>query len=281
MAELIAQPVKGVQAERVRGAPEDSIPVVLRSAVHNHVCRGRFRQPWSKRLVLIKWVISGEAAFRVRGRRMPFGPGEVAIYMPSVPHEFWAVAPVSEMCWFSTDGPLSEQFAHMLGLRPGVYAYGGDPPAGKIEELIESLRDQTRAGRLRSSEMAIALQYEVVSRLPRQPLSTLSQQVRHLVQEGLGDPNLSAKEIAGKLKYNRSSLSRTFHRDTGMTIMDCITQTRLQEAALLLQQTDDRIGDIAKKCGFHDAGYFSLWIKKHVGKTPHELRNVGDWPRAV
>ncbi len=278
MAEQIAQPVKGRQAMRMRGAPPDALPVVLRSAVHNHISAGRFRQPWSKRLVLIKWVVSGEAAFRMRGRRYPFKPGDVAIYMPSMPHEMWAVAPISEMCWFSTDGPLCEQFAHMLGLRAGVFPYG-DPPVKEVDELIDGLRDQSREGRLRSSELAIRLQYQVVARLPQQPPSTLGQQVRHLVQEGLADPDLSAKEIAAKLKYNRSSLSRTFHLDTGMTIMDCITQTRLQEAALLLQQTDDRIGDIARKCGFRDAGYFTIWIKKHVGKTPHELRDASGWPK--
>ena len=128
MAEQIAQALKGVQAERERGALPDSMPMVLRSAVHiTMLSKGRFRQPWSKRLVLIKWVVTGEAAFRIRGRRYAFGPGDVAVYMPSVPHEMWAVADVSEMCWFSMDGPLCEQFAHMLGLRAGVYHYG-DPP---------------------------------------------------------------------------------------------------------------------------------------------------------
>jgi AraC-like DNA-binding protein len=230
--------------------------------------------------VLVKWVIAGEASIRIRGRRMPFGPGEMAIYMPSIPHEFWVNSPVSEMCWFSTDGPLCEQFAQMLGFRPGVYSYG-PPPLAEIDEMIESLGDQSRQGRLNSSKLAMRLLYEVVGKLPVQPQSTLGRQVRHLVQEGLGDPELSAKAIASRLKYNRSSLSRMFHRDTGMTIMDCITQTRLQQAALLLQQTDDRIGDIARKCGFNDAGYFTLWIKKHVGRTPHELREAADWPKLM
>jgi AraC-like DNA-binding protein len=184
------------------------------------------------------------------------------------------------MCWFSIDGPLCEQFAHMLGLRPGVYPYG-NAPLKEIDEMIESLGDQSRQGRLKSSALAMDLLYQVVEQLPVQPQSNLGRQVRHLVQEGLGDPGLSAKEIAVKLKYNRSSLSRMFHRDTGMTIMDCITQTRLQQAALLLQQTDDRIGDIARKCGFNDAGYFTLWIKKHVGRTPHELREAADWPKLM
>jgi AraC-like DNA-binding protein len=276
MPEQFAQDVGGISNERRQGQLPDSLPVVLRTAAHRIVARGRFHQPWSKRMVLIKWVISGEAAIQVGGRRLSFGPGDVAVYMPSVPHAFWAVAPVSEMCWFSTDGPLCEQFAHMLGLRTGVFPYG-PPPVREIEGLIASLKDQSLAGRRRSSEAAIHLQYQVVQQLPPQPISTLAAQVRHLIQEGLSDPDLSAKGIAAKLKYNRSSLSRTFHRDTGITIMECITQTRLQEAALLLQQTGDRIGDISRKCGFRDAAYFSLWIKKHVGRMPHQLRERGSW----
>ena len=73
MSELIAQPLHGKHAERSRGTPPDSLPVVLRTAEHNHVTRGRFRQPWSKRFVLVKWVISGEAAIRIRGRRTAIG----------------------------------------------------------------------------------------------------------------------------------------------------------------------------------------------------------------
>ena len=87
---------------------------------------------------------------------------------------------------------------------------------------------------------------------------------------------LSAKGIAAKLNYNRGTLSRMFHRHTGVTIMDCITQTRLSEAEMLLSQTDDRIADIARKCGFGDISYFSRWVKKHTGRSPHELRGVKD-----
>lgn len=276
MSETIAQPVSGMRAERTRGDLPDSLPVVLRSAVHVEVSRGRFRPPWSKRIVLIKWIISGEAAIRVAGRRLSFGPGDVAVYLPSQPHEFWAVAPVSEMCWFSTDGPLAEQFAHLLGLRAGVYSYGA-PPVSKIDEMIDSLRDQSLAGRRKSSELALHMQYDVVKRMPPPQTISVVRQVRHMIQEGLADPDLSAKGIASALHYNRGSLSRMFHRHTGMTIMDCITQTRLQQAELLLLQTDDRVSDIARKCGFRDVSYFTRWVKKHVGRVPHVLRDQSAW----
>jgi AraC-like DNA-binding protein len=261
-----------VRAERARGELPDTLPVVLRSAVHAHVSKGRFRPPWSKRIVLVKWVISGQAAIRINGRRIPFGPGDVAIYVPTLPHEFWNTEPVSEMCWFSCDGPLAEQFVHLLGLRPGVFQYG-PAPVEQLNELIDSLKDQTLDGRRQSSLLVIRMLYDVVKKLPVPQITSIVRQVRHQILEGLADADLSAKGIAQQLNYNRGSLSRMFHRHTGITIMDCITQTRLQEAELLLAQTDDRIADVARKCGFRDVSYFSRWIKKHTGRSPHELRN--------
>ncbi len=280
MSQVIAQPIRGLRAERLRAESLDSLPIVLRSAVHADISNGRFRQPWAKRIVLIKWVVSGEAAIRVSGRRLSFSPGDVAIYLPSIPHEFWAVAPVSEMCWFSVDGPLAEQFAHLLGLRAGVYQYGA-APIQQVDELIDSLKDQSLAGRRRSSELAVHMLYEVVKRLPAQQLTTIVRQVRHLIQEGLADPDLSARRIAAQLNYNRGSLSRMFHHHSGMTIMECITQFRLQQAELLLLQTDDRVGEIARRCGFRDISYFSRWIKKHVGRLPHALRESAAWSGTV
>ena len=111
-------------------------------------------------------------------------------------------------------------------------------------------------------------------RVPPPQATSVVRQVRHLIQEGLADPELSATRIAQQLNYNRGSLSRMFHRHTGMTIMDCITQTRLQEAQLLLSRTGDRVGDIARKCGFRDPSYFGRWIRKHTGQLPKDLRDI-------
>jgi AraC-like DNA-binding protein len=177
------------------------------------------------------------------------------------------------MCWFSLDGPLVEQFVTMLGIQAGVFHYG-PPPVDMVHELMESLRDQSLEGRRRSSGLAIRELYEIVSRMPPPKFHSVVRQVRHLIQEGLADPELSAKGIATKLNYNRGSLSRMFHAQTGTTIMDCITQTRLEEAEMLLRQTEDRVGDIARKCGFSNVSYFTRWVKRHTGRLPHHLRDT-------
>ncbi len=140
--------------------------------------------------------------------------------------------------------------------------------------MLQAVKDDTLQGRLRASLMVIEMLYDLLAHIPPPRTSTAIQRVRHLIQEGLSDPTLSASGIADQLSYNRSALSQLFHRQTGMTIMQCITQTRLQEAEMLLSGTKDRIRDIAKKCGFRDVSYFSRWIKKHTGQIPRTLRSV-------
>lgn len=271
MAEAMAEFIGGTWAERPRGPVPDNLPVVLRSATLGKISRGRFRPSWSQRYVMVKWVTSGQAAIRVSGRRVLFGPAQMAVYLPTVPHEFWTITHPTEMCWFTLDGALCEQFGVMLGLRAGVYSYG-PPPLRQIKQMVESLQDQSLTGRRRSSQLAISLLYEVVSHIPQPPAAPVVQQVQHLIREGLADPELCAKRIAAALKYNRSALSRIFHKHTGTTIMHCITRARLQEANLLLTQTSDPIAEIARKCGFCDRSYFTRWIRKHTSHLPTEIR---------
>jgi AraC-like DNA-binding protein len=270
--ETAATFLTGARAERTPGPAPDNLPVVLRSASHGTIARGRFRPPWSQRLVMAKWVLDGQAAMRIAGRKIPVGPGQVAVYFPTLPHEFWAVSPTTDMCWYTIDGPLSEPFATLLGLRPGVYAYGPPPPVPQVQAMIASLHDQSPDGRRQSALLAIAALHDLARHVPPPPAVSVVQQVRHLIREGLADPDLCAKGIAAQLGYNRSSLSLAFHRHTGMTIMDYITQTRLQEAELLLSQTADRVGDVARKCGFRDVSYFTRWVRKHTSHLPSQLR---------
>lgn len=270
---VVAQPLEGFgrRAERDRGEPPETLPFVLRSAIHLKISQGRFRQPWSRRLVMLKWVIDGRARMRVGGRELPIRPGDVAVYIPTVPHAFWVETPHAEMCWFSIDGPLSEQFAYLIGMRPGVYPYG-PAPLSRINAMIDSLKDQSLAGRQYSSLLAIQSLYDAMHCLPLPQVSSILRDVRKRIHEALADPELSAGGIAKQLNYNRSSLSRMFHEHTGMTIMEFITQTRLDEAKLLLSQTSDRVSDIARKCGFRDVAYFSRWMRKHSGRPPSAYR---------
>lgn len=271
MADAWVRRVNGERAERTHHEGSEVLPLMLRSAVRGRVTVGRFRQPWSRRMILVKWALVGEAVMGVSGRRLTFAPGDVALYVPTQPHQFWNHDADTELCWFSVDGPLAEPFVHLLGLRAGVFPYG-PAPLERIDEMIASFADQSLEGSRRSSLLAIHMLYDLAGRLPRTATASVVQQVRHLIREGLADTELSAQRIARQLDYDRAALSRLFREQSGQTIMDAITQARLREAELLLGRTDARIGNVARHCGFRDGSYFTRWVKKHTGRMPSDLR---------
>ncbi len=271
--ESIAQRIGGVAVERPRNDATVGLPLSLRTVQHVKVSAGRFGQPWSRRIVLAKWAVSGMGCMKVGSQRLNFGPGTVAIYLPTIPHRFWALKPVNEFCWFSVDGPLAEEFVLQLGLNAGVFNWPS-PPLEKVYQLMDSLKDHTIQGRRHASLAAIEMLYDIANAIRSPRIAPLVQRARQIIEQEFADPNLSAERIASELSYHRGSLSRLFHKQTGVTIIEYLTRVRLQEAKTLLRYTSDKVSGVAEKCGFRETTYFCRWIRKHTGKTTRELRHT-------
>ncbi len=271
LLEPFAKRIDGRAVTRPQDDPPHGIPVALRSAQHSRISRGRLEPPWSTRIVLAKWMIHGDGIMGAGGRRLPIRAGDFVLYLPSMPHQLWTVSKAVEMCWFSIDGPLAEQFVVALNLRAGVYPYGA-APLERIGAMMDSLSDHTIQGRRKASLLAIEMWYEIANTIRSPEVTTAIRQARHLIEQEFADPGLSAKSIAHRLGYHRSSLSRMFHRQTGVTMMDYITQVRLQEAQSLLMHSEFKVADITRKCGFREVTYFCRWLRNHVGQTPSQIR---------
>ena len=83
---------------------------------------------------------------------------------------------------------------------------------------------------------------------------------------------LSLENLAGRVAINKNYLSTRFHRETGTTVTDYINRIRVQRAADMLGKTAFSMQDIAERCGFADANYFSRIFKKINGTSPNEYR---------
>ena len=261
----------GLAAIRQRDPAPSGVLVNLRTVFNVTIARGRFGQSWSPRLVMAKWVLSGSAAMEVGGRRLTFGPGQVAIYLPTIPHRFWAEDALNEFSWFTIDGPGSEELVLEMGLHPGIYT-APPPTPERLQELADALRDQSLPGRRAASLLAIREWYRIANdiRVPA-PLALVAQ-VRHLIAQEFSDPGLSITAIAKRLGYHRASLSRLFHAQAGQTISDHLAEVRLREARALLAHTDERLAEIARQCGFSQAAYFCRWFRKQTGTSPGVFR---------
>lgn len=85
---------------------------------------------------------------------------------------------------------------------------------------------------------------------------------------------LSLASLAKTCSISQNYLSTTFKKETGMTVTDYINQTRLRQALLLLNTTSLPIGEIATRCGYFDANYFTRIFKKTLGQSPRQYRTA-------
>ena len=85
---------------------------------------------------------------------------------------------------------------------------------------------------------------------------------------------LSIKGLCDLFHTNHTTICRKFKALTGCSIADYIIEKRLLLAKHALAFTFLPVGEIAKKCGFHDASYFTRTFNKRVGLSPAKYREL-------
>lgn len=88
------------------------------------------------------------------------------------------------------------------------------------------------------------------------------------------DCSLSLQEICSKLAISVSYFSSAFKNYTGMTFVEALTKKRMEKAMELLENTNLKTYQVAEKCGYNDANYFSAIFKKTTEKTPKEYAGL-------
>jgi len=83
---------------------------------------------------------------------------------------------------------------------------------------------------------------------------------------------LNTAVIAANASVSESECLRCFRSTIGTTPIQYLRQYRIQQAALQLTQTREKISDIAVSCGFQDMSYFTKVFREIMGFTPSEYR---------
>jgi AraC-like DNA-binding protein len=68
------------------------------------------------------------------------------------------------------------------------------------------------------------------------------------------------------------TLTESFRREYGVSIVQYLTCRRMEQAATLLKEREISIGSIAERCGYAGLEYFSKAFKKYYGFSPREWR---------
>ncbi|MBS5679293.1 MAG: response regulator [Clostridiales bacterium] len=85
------------------------------------------------------------------------------------------------------------------------------------------------------------------------------------------DENISIATIAEHLCVSEGHLSHVFKKQTGMTVTNYLTKTRIDAAMALLQTGRVKVYEAAAAVGYKDVTYFSATFKKLTGLSPSEV----------
>lgn len=112
--------------------------------------------------------------------------------------------------------------------------------------------------------------------------TSVSAKVKMLLQRHYNDlskpvANLpSVSSIASELHLSPNYLTDLVRAETGKSTIQLIHDYILEQAEILLLQTNLNVSDIAYQLGFDNVPYFSKLFKKAKGLSPTESRNQGN-----
>ena len=104
----------------------------------------------------------------------------------------------------------------------------------------------------------------------------MSQHTRYftqLIRENLTDQTFEIAAQAQQYGITMHHLRYCFEKDIGKTPLEYLTELRMELARQLIISSNERIKDVAARCGYTDSYYFSRCFKKYYGISPELFRS--------
>lgn len=295
-----AQRIRVHLADFQRGLAAGTLPIRLPRPPREWVSRGEGHFHLAAELFL---QVTGWTRFEFPHESLLVEPGEAALLPPRLLHAERvgtdaSGAPFCNVVIYADGDRLSCHLAHERapGL-PGILhlesrhhpqalrihdwlidaARLGEAPDSRVEResasqdwaiaQVRALASAATAGVLRALDDAAS------SSPPEPPLVA---RVRVLVQNQLGDHQLSVRGLAEQSRCTPDYLSYVFSSATGEHLVAFINRQRMERAARLLRESSLAGKEVAWACGFSTQSYFIRTFRAHFGVTPKAWRAANE-----
>jgi two-component system, response regulator YesN len=95
---------------------------------------------------------------------------------------------------------------------------------------------------------------------------------KRYIQEHYEDKELDMQTVANYAGVSKNHLSNLFSKETGETIIEFLSRTRILAAKKMLMETDCRTFEVADRTGFSNVEVFCRLFKKITGINPGKIR---------
>ena len=103
-------------------------------------------------------------------------------------------------------------------------------------------------------------------------MDQLCGRVLQIIDKEYMDEALTLQSVSDRLHVSASYLGPNIKKSAGDTFINLLIRKRMAVALNLLENSDSRIAEIARRCGYPDQSYFGYCFKKFYGVSPAKMR---------
>jgi AraC family L-rhamnose operon transcriptional activator RhaR len=244
------------------------------------------------------YAYAGKGEFRVRDTTLPVERGHLFLATPGVSHEivssrssplgiyFWAftLLRMPDHDTTETDRPI-DALIEALPASPRHVARRPDLSVDRTLELLNAeiankAPGYTQAIHGLAAKLLLDGARAFTDGVAAEPLAAAAERsgarsavhtaVRYL-RDNYSRP-IEVRDVAAQVHLSERHLSRLFARETGKSILEFLTDLRIEAASQLLLDDAIPIKQVARSVGYPDPHYFTTLFGRRTGLTPGVFR---------
>ncbi len=258
---------------------------------------------WSKGLSMhetfeMVYIKSGRGVFEIGEQNVSVGSNDIVIIKPNQRHKLSVAS--EDGCDFivlyfkfmdQTEHTLSEvslgDFINFVsGRESGSFIKLKVSQKNDIIVLLNRILKEQTNDQLGSELLNYLMLMELFVLISRalkaeweNSIKNKSPKIKELMQSAIQfvhnnfEREISITDIAKYVFLSPSYFTRAFKENTGLSPMQYLLNIRIKRACELLQETDQKVGEIALSVGFSNQQRFNDMFKKQTNMTPMQYRN--------
>nr|MBP3598121.1 AraC family transcriptional regulator [Eubacterium sp.] len=261
---------------------EMNLPFFLRavgvSKYTEHIIR-----PSGQYLHEIRYCTEGEGVLIVEGEKYTIKPGDVYFIRDEVPHEYYRITDKWVTHFLIFGGYATEQlFQQFQWGNHEIFRFTDEEPLELLSQKIYLYStEEDYCTKCKNSALVYEFIVEIFSQSKEKltktemytpSTHTLMKAKRYIEQYYFKD--LKLESVAEYSGVTQQHLCRLFREHLHISPNHYLTQIRIRQAKIFLQETNDSIQTISEKVGFNTSAYFSSQFKKYENISPREFRSM-------
>lgn len=167
-------------------------------------------------------------------------------------------------------GQVADEGTDPDTLRSALFELSHD--FSRINEIVEST-PTVKSEQINSfvNIMTICAEYMTLANILSSNTPRLPELAKMYLHEKYSE-KITIDKMCHTFCCSKSTLLTSFKKEYGRTVIDYLSELRVEEAKKLLSSTSLSINEISDATGFYDQSYFSKVFSKEVGLTPSDFR---------